>query len=88
MGPKTPSNGLDSDGATSVHKYYLLIICTSYIICAANEFWVVNWFKEFGVNLPIYFALLQNGSWPVQLYIYNKECAELPEKRVWTYQMY
>lgn len=82
--------GLIAESSLSIlhQQHYLLIICISYILCAANEFWVVNWFKAYGVNLPIYFAILQNASWPFQTFIYRKECAELPEKRIITQEMY
>jgi drug/metabolite transporter (DMT)-like permease len=72
----------------SQYKHYLLMLCIAYIVSAANEYWVVNWFKGYGVSLPIYFAILQNGSWPFQLLIYRKECAALPKKRILTKEMY
>lgn len=67
---------------------YLLSVSILYIICAANEYWLVNWFKQYNVDLPIYFAMLQNSSWPLQLWIYRNECNELPEPRVITKEMY
>lgn len=72
----------------SDHPSYLLAISTSYLLAAANEYWVVNWFKLYGVRLPLYFAILQNSSWPLQLVIYLRECDTLPEKRVISPKMY
>jgi drug/metabolite transporter (DMT)-like permease len=67
---------------------YLLTVCIIYIIAAANEYWLVNWFKGYSVDLPVYFAIVQNASWPIQWYIYRNECKELPQPRVISYDMY
>ena len=67
---------------------YLLAISSCYLLAAANEYWVINWFKMFRVSLSLYFAILQNSSWPLQLAIYWHECKSLPEKRVITHEMY
>jgi hypothetical protein len=50
--------------------------------------WVVNWLKVYGVNLPIFMAIVQNASWPVQLLFYYWEVKKLNEPRIITNQMY
>ena len=86
METKRPESSLPGDFA-SKYPYYLLLISCAYVVAAANEYWLVNWFKLNGVKLPLYFAILQNSSWPIQLIIYLRECATLPEKRVISFEM-
>jgi drug/metabolite transporter (DMT)-like permease len=55
---------------------------------AANEYWVVNWLKDNNVNLPIFMAIVQNASWPVQLLFYYWEVQKLKSPRIITPKMY
>jgi hypothetical protein len=66
----------------------LLLYCVCYTVAAANEYWVVNWLKGKDVDLPIFMAIVQNASWPVQLMFYRWELAKLDTPRIITPQMY
>ena len=66
----------------------LLSLSAIYTFAAANEYWVVSWFKQYGVNLPIFFALLQNCLWPLQIAGYLKARKQLESPRVITGAMY
>jgi drug/metabolite transporter (DMT)-like permease len=82
------SSSPKSDTSDSTIPYYLLLISTTYVLAAANEYWLVNWFKQIGIKLPLYFAILQNSSWSIQLIVYLRELRTLPETRLITYEMY
>lgn len=69
-------------------NYVLGALCCSYTIAAANEYWVVNWLKMYGVNLPIFNSIVQNASWPLQLFLYTRAVSKLDEPRIITPTMY
>lgn len=69
-------------------NYVLSALCCSYTIAAANEYWVVNWMKMYGVNLPIFNSIVQNASWPLQLFLYRRAVSKLDEPRIITPTMY
>lgn len=55
-------------------KYNLVILCIIYIAAAASEYWILNWLSQlYDVKLPIFAALLQNASWPIQIVFYKME---------------
>jgi drug/metabolite transporter (DMT)-like permease len=69
----------------------LIGLCFAYTIAASNEYWSMNWMKSnFGIKLAVFFALLQNASWPAQIYFYFSERSHLPsgETRIITKAMY
>lgn len=66
----------------------LLVYCACYTVAAANEYWVVNWLKDKNVNLPIFMAIVQNASWPVQMLFYYWELQKLKSPRIITNKMY
>jgi hypothetical protein len=66
----------------------LFVYCVCYTVAAANEYWVVNWLKEKDVNLPIFMAIVQNASWPVQMLFYYWELQKLKTPRIITAKMY
>jgi drug/metabolite transporter (DMT)-like permease len=46
-----------------------------YTVAAGSEYWLLNWLKiYFQIELPIFFALVQNASFPLQglYYLYEK----------------
>lgn len=49
---------------------------------------LINWYKGYDVDLPIFFSIVQNASWPIQLFMYYRELSTLPETRVITSSMY
>lgn len=52
----------------------LLLLCVTYTIAAANEYWLLDWLSSsYDVRLAIFAALLQNASWPVQIVYYSQE---------------
>lgn len=65
----------------------LFLLCLFYTFSAASENWLINWFKECGVNLPIYFTILQNCAWPLQLVGYYKIRNQLNQPRIITREM-
>jgi len=49
-----------------------IITIIIYIIAAASETWLINFMKSlYGIQLPIFFSILNNSSWPIQLIYYN-----------------
>lgn len=66
----------------------LLVLCCTYTVAAALEYWLVNWLKQFDVNIPIFFAIIQNSAWPLQIYFYVVELRKHVEPRVITVAMY
>jgi drug/metabolite transporter (DMT)-like permease len=71
----------------------LLFYCLVYTIAAADEYWVLDWMRElYGIQLAVYAALLQNASWPVQVFYLRKEwrnhAASTGSERVITSSMY
>jgi len=68
------------------------IACFIYTICAASEYWLLSWLKfEYDINLPVFFAILQNLSWPIQAVVYyyeRKAYEKVVKPRVVTYKMY
>jgi hypothetical protein len=70
------------DGAGGSYSMIeLLSLSMAYIISAANDYWLINWFESLGVDLIIFFAIMQNTSWPLQLYLYQRELRSLDEPR-------
>jgi drug/metabolite transporter (DMT)-like permease len=52
----------------------LLFLCLTYTVAAANEYWLLNWLSSiYDIKLPIFAALLQNASWPIQIIFYRIE---------------
>lgn len=71
----------------------LLIFCLVYTIAAADEYWVLDWLRElYGIKLAVFAALLQNASWPVQIFYYlnarKQHLAETGSERQVTKSMY
>jgi len=63
-----------SDSANAKIHGNLLLLCTTYTIAAANEYWLLDWLSSlYDVRLAIFAALLQNASWPVQIFYYRRE---------------
>lgn len=59
---------------------HLAALCFVYTIAASNEYWLINWMNSwFSIRLAIFFALLQNLTWPLQILFYwymrNQEVA-------------
>ena len=56
----------------------LLSLCFGYTLTGANEYWLLNWLKMYySIELPIFAALLQNASWPLQIIYYKQVCTQL-----------
>jgi drug/metabolite transporter (DMT)-like permease len=52
----------------------LLFVCGVYTIAAGSEYWLLDWLKlNFQIELPIFFALVQNASFPLQGLYYLHE---------------
>lgn len=54
----------------------LAFVCVVYTIAAGSEYWLLNWLKlNFQIELPIFFALVQNASFPLQglYYLHEKK---------------
>ena len=89
---RTVSGAFKKFGVNASTKMYtshaLIAACASYTVAASSEYWIVYWFKDKGVNLPIFFALLQNALWPYVLWSYYRERQKLPEPRVLTPKQY
>jgi drug/metabolite transporter (DMT)-like permease len=66
----------------------LFILCGTYTVAAAMEYWIVNWLKLEAINLPVFFAIIQNSAWPLQLYFYYCELRKDPTPRVITRHMW
>ena len=50
----------------------LSINCLIYTVAAANEYWLIAWLgKSYSIKLPIFFALLQGSTWPIQILYYE-----------------
>ncbi len=66
----------------------LLIMCIIYTISAANEYWLLNWLdSSFDVKLPIFCAILQNCTWPLQACFLIHARVNSVEERVITKSM-
>jgi len=51
-------------------------MCCLYTLAAGSEYWLLDWLKiNFQIELPIFFALVQNASFPIQglYYLYEKK---------------
>jgi drug/metabolite transporter (DMT)-like permease len=71
----------------------LIIYCLVYTLAAADEYWVLDGMRSlYGIELAIYAALLQNASWPIQIFYYRKAreqyLIENKTERIVTPQMY
>jgi drug/metabolite transporter (DMT)-like permease len=66
----------------------LFTLCLTYTVAAAMEYWLVNWLKLEGLNLPVFFAIIQNSAWPLQLYFYICELKRHDQPRVITPHMW
>jgi drug/metabolite transporter (DMT)-like permease len=66
--------------------------CISYTLAASGEYWIIDWLNYlFDIRLPVLSAMLQNGSWPIQLVAYKYQLDRYNEKnehRVITRSMY
>jgi drug/metabolite transporter (DMT)-like permease len=66
--------------------------CISYTLAASGEYWIIDWLNYlFDIRLPVLSAMLQNGSWPIQLVTYKYQLDRYNEKneqRVITRSMY
>jgi drug/metabolite transporter (DMT)-like permease len=66
--------------------------CISYTLAASGEYWIMDWLNYlFDIRLPVLSAMLQNGSWPIQLVTYKYQLDRYNEKneqRVITRSMY
>ena len=52
----------------------LLFVCGVYTIAAGSEYWLLDWLKlNFQIELPVFFALVQNASFPLQGLYYLHE---------------
>ena len=68
--------------------WQLMGISFVYVEAAANEYWLVNWLKIQGVNLPIFFALCQNAGWPIMYLGYQLALRSTTEPRKLTMNQY
>jgi len=72
----------------------LFFVCGVYTLAAGSEYWLFSWLKlNFQIELPIFFALVQNASFPLQglYYLYEKKKYRLEhngEERVIDAQKY
>jgi hypothetical protein len=56
------------------HAALLSWACVVYTVAAANEFWLVTFLgSHFGLKLSLFFALVQNSTWPLQVLFYRRE---------------
>jgi drug/metabolite transporter (DMT)-like permease len=67
----------------------IVALSCGYIFFAANEIWTINWLDEiFGIDQPIFAALILNAYWPIQGYLYYIERAKSTTERIITPKMY
>lgn len=87
-----PTSGLEKDvvveNALQSSRYLLAFMCFTYTCGAANEYWVINWMKMYGVNLPIFNSIVQNASWPLQIFIYLQVVKRSKTSRIITPTMF
>jgi drug/metabolite transporter (DMT)-like permease len=61
----------------------LVTLCVTYILGASGEYWLFGCLQViYAIRLPILSAVVQNSSWPFQLWLYNYEVGGLSEPRV------
>jgi len=66
----------------NVFDYSLLVACVLYTFAAGSEYWLMSWLNYiYNIKLPIFFALLQNASWPIQGMTYWLERKEYEKKK-------
>ena len=68
-------------------SYDYIVMCSTYIIAAASETWIINWFKQYGVVVPILFGMFENALWPVEAVRLIRTRASLETPRVLSYRM-
>jgi drug/metabolite transporter (DMT)-like permease len=82
-GPRHP------DAADTYSWFDLIPLCAAYILAAANDYWVINWFKQLGIDrVVVFLAIVQNCGWPINVLIYRREVQASGEPRVVTAAMY
>jgi drug/metabolite transporter (DMT)-like permease len=63
---------LSFQGMNEEFSLQMVYNCLSYTFAAAGEYWIIDWLNYlFNIRLPIFSAMLQNASWPVQLVLYK-----------------
>lgn len=66
--------------------------CVIYTLAGSLEYWILNWLSLlFSIRLPIFSALVQNSSWPLQGAVYmiqKKKYEALNGPRIITWKMY
>ena len=68
------SLGTDQDTEGNIFDRELSIACVIYTFAAGSEYWLLSWLNYiYDIKLPIFFAILQNGSWPLQGLVYLQE---------------
>jgi drug/metabolite transporter (DMT)-like permease len=70
----------------------LIGACITYTLAGSLEYWLLNWLSSiFSIRLPIFSALIQNSSWPLQAVVYyfqRKSQEKLNGPRTITRQMH
>jgi hypothetical protein len=76
----------------NIFDHELSLACVCYTLAASSEYWLVSWlYNIYDIKLPIFFAIVQNGSWPLQGLVYlreKKSYEKLIGERVVTPKMY
>jgi hypothetical protein len=76
----------------NIFDHELSMACVCYTLAASSEYWLVSWlYNIYNIKLPIFFAIVQNGSWPLQGLVYlreKKSYEKLIGERVVTPKMY
>ena len=63
-----------SISAVTITNMELAYNCGTYTFAAAGEYWFMDWLSSlYEIRLPIFSAMLQNASWPIQGVFYWRQ---------------